>query len=24
MAGNYKNFMKLLESWPLDKSKAGR
>lgn len=23
MAGNYKNFMKLLESWPLDKSKAG-
>lgn len=24
MAGNYKNFMKLLESWPLDKSKSGR
>ncbi|XP_035726172.1 ubiquinol-cytochrome-c reductase complex assembly factor 2-like [Vespa mandarinia] len=24
MAGNYKNFMKLLESWPLDKSKPGR
>lgn len=24
MAGNYKSFMKLLESWPLDKSKAGR
>ncbi|KYQ58887.1 putative S-adenosyl-L-methionine-dependent methyltransferase CG14683 [Trachymyrmex zeteki] len=23
MAGSYKNFMKLLESWPLDKSKAG-
>ncbi|EFN87739.1 Uncharacterized protein C6orf125 [Harpegnathos saltator] len=23
MAGNYKSFMKLLESWPLDKSKAG-
>lgn len=23
MAGTYKNFMKLLESWPLDKSKAG-
>ncbi|XP_043669990.1 ubiquinol-cytochrome-c reductase complex assembly factor 2 [Vespula pensylvanica] len=24
MAGNYRNFMKLLESWPLDKSKPGR
>ncbi|XP_043274410.1 ubiquinol-cytochrome-c reductase complex assembly factor 2 [Venturia canescens] len=24
MAGSYKNFMKLLEAWPLDKSKAGR
>ncbi|XP_063985365.1 ubiquinol-cytochrome c reductase complex assembly factor 2 [Diachasmimorpha longicaudata] len=24
MAGNYKNFLKLLESWPLDKSKTGR
>jgi len=24
MAGNYKNYMKLLESWPLDKSKVGR
>ncbi|GAB1868330.1 Mitochondrial nucleoid factor 1 [Camponotus japonicus] len=23
MAGNYKTFMKLLESWPLDKTKAG-
>lgn len=23
MAGNYRNYMKLLESWPLDKSKAG-
>ncbi|XP_057338676.1 ubiquinol-cytochrome-c reductase complex assembly factor 2 [Microplitis mediator] len=24
MAGTYKNFIKLLESWPLDKSKSGR
>ncbi|XP_066589054.1 ubiquinol-cytochrome c reductase complex assembly factor 2 [Prorops nasuta] len=24
MAGNYKNFLKLLESWPLDKSKTGK
>ncbi|XP_076235205.1 ubiquinol-cytochrome c reductase complex assembly factor 2-like [Calliopsis andreniformis] len=24
MAGTYKNYMKLLESWPLDKAKAGR
>ncbi|KAK2587645.1 hypothetical protein KPH14_003768 [Odynerus spinipes] len=24
MAGNYKNYMKLLQSWPLDKSKPGR
>ncbi|XP_078034581.1 ubiquinol-cytochrome c reductase complex assembly factor 2-like [Augochlora pura] len=23
MAGNYRNYMKLLESWPLDKSKTG-
>ncbi|XP_012528010.2 ubiquinol-cytochrome-c reductase complex assembly factor 2 [Monomorium pharaonis] len=23
MAGNYKNFIRLLESWPLDKSKVG-
>ncbi|XP_031833832.2 ubiquinol-cytochrome c reductase complex assembly factor 2 [Nomia melanderi] len=24
MAGTYRNYMKLLESWPLDESKAGR
>ncbi|XP_076645128.1 ubiquinol-cytochrome c reductase complex assembly factor 2-like [Halictus rubicundus] len=24
MAGTYRNYMRLLESWPLDKSKAGR
>ncbi|XP_076666649.1 ubiquinol-cytochrome c reductase complex assembly factor 2-like [Andrena cerasifolii] len=24
MAGTYKNYMKLLECWPLDKSKTGR
>ncbi|XP_051154439.1 ubiquinol-cytochrome-c reductase complex assembly factor 2 [Leptopilina boulardi] len=24
MSGNYRNFLKLLENWPLDISKAGR